>query len=205
MRRLILVVVSLWVVWAVRAHAILAMPAFVDESLHIMRAQVVYEFTDEKASFLPAKLLLYYYLGLFTPQDHNALWLTRQALALMSPLAAALSFALTYSLTGSYWKGVFVIWLHGFTPLLIFFDRLAMSDPFVMMFCAWSCLGKPSLCPPPYPQTQHHHGFAAWIGAAGEINGCPTCLCATTGGLSVESCFCPANLYNVLQTLADVF
>lgn len=143
MRRLILVVVSLWVVWAVRAHAILAMPAFVDESLHIMRAQVVYEFTDEKASFLPAKLLLYYYLGLFTPQDHNALWLTRQALALMSPLAAALSFALTYSLTRSYWKGVFVIWLHGFTPLLIFFDRLAMSDPFVMMFAlglAWASL-----------------------------------------------------------------
>lgn len=134
MPRLLLVVLSLWVVWAIRAHDILAMPAFVDESLHIMRAQAVYQFTDEKSSFLLAKLLLYYYFGLFDPQDHNALWLTRQALALIAPLSAALSYAIVYHLTRSYWKSLITVWLHGLTPLLIFFERMAMSDPFVMMF-----------------------------------------------------------------------
>ncbi len=141
MRRLFLAALSLWVVWAIRAHAILTMPAFVDESLHIMRAQVVYEFTDEKASFLPAKLLLYYYFGLFNPQDDNGLWLSRQALALVSLLAAALSFALVKTFTRSYWKSLLVIWLYGLTPLLIFFERLAMSDPFVTVFAlalVWS-------------------------------------------------------------------
>lgn len=127
-----LVAFSLWAVWVIRAHNILAMPVFVDESLHMMRAQVAYQFTDPKASFLPAKLLLYYYFGLFDLQDHNGLWISRQALALMSPLAASLSFAIVHSLTRSYWKSLVTIWLHGLTPLLIFFERMAMSDPFVM-------------------------------------------------------------------------
>lgn len=130
----LLLLFSLWIVWGIRAHHILALPVFVDESLHIMRAQVVYQFTDAVASFLPGKLLTYYYFGLFDLQNHNALWLARQAVALLAPLSAALCFALTYHFTRSYWAGIGVIWIYALNPLLMFFERMALSDPFVAVF-----------------------------------------------------------------------
>src|SRR5688572_30520003 len=130
LRRWLLVVFSLWVVWAIRAHDILKMPAFVDESLHILRAQVVYEFTDPRASLMPAKLLTYYYLGLFDPQDHNGLWLSRQAIALLAPISAALCFALVKTFTRSFALSLLVIWLYAVAPFFVFFERLALSDPF---------------------------------------------------------------------------
>jgi len=130
----VIVCVSLWVIYAIRAHNILALPAFVDESLHIMRAQVVFEFTDAVASFLPGKLLVYYYFGLFDPQNPSALWLTRQAIALLAPLSAALCFAIVRRVTRHDGASLLVLWLYGASPLLIFFDRMALSDPFVMLF-----------------------------------------------------------------------
>lgn len=133
-RRLWIAVLCLWGLWAIRAHHVMALPVFVDESLHILRAQAVFNFTDAKASILPAKLLLYYYLGLFNPQDVGGAWLTRQAVVLLAPLGAALSFALARTLFHRWRAGFFTIVLYGLTPFLLFFERMALADTFVMIF-----------------------------------------------------------------------
>lgn len=133
-RRLWVLVLSLWGLWAIRAHGIMALPIFVDESLHIMRAQVVFEFSDAKASILPAKLLLYYYLGLFGTQDVGGAWVAREAVALLAPLGSALSFALARRLFKRWQVGFWAVILYGLTPFLIFFERMALADTFVMLF-----------------------------------------------------------------------
>jgi hypothetical protein len=132
--RILLLVVSLWGVYFIRAHHILALPAFVDESLHILRAQIVFDFSDALASFLPGKLLTYYYFALFQPQNHNGLWITRQAIALLAPVSAALSFAITRQLTRSYWAGILVIGLYALSPFMLFFERMALADPLALVF-----------------------------------------------------------------------
>lgn len=129
-----LMVLLLWVIWVVRAYNIMAMPIFVDESLHIIRAQVVYDFTDAKASILPAKLLLYYYLGLFDPQDVGGAWLSRQAIALLAPLSAALTALLAQRLFKDWRAGMLALVIYAVLPFLVFFDRMAFADPFAMLF-----------------------------------------------------------------------
>ncbi|PJF44612.1 MAG: hypothetical protein CUN55_03030 [Phototrophicales bacterium] len=133
--RLWWIVAILWGLWAVRAHNILAMPIFVDESLHMIRAQLVFEFTDAKASFLLAKLLLYYYLGLFAPQDVGGAWVSRQAIALLVPLSAALSYRLAVMLFKRPNIGFITIGLGSLLPFYIFFERMALADPFALVFC----------------------------------------------------------------------
>lgn len=133
-KRLWLAVMMLWILWAIRAHQVMALPVFVDESLHILRAQVVYDFTDAKASILPAKLLLYYYFGLFGLQDVGGAWLARQAIVLLAPLGAALSFTLARLLFRRWTVGILSMVLYGLTPFLLFFERMALADPFAMIF-----------------------------------------------------------------------
>ena len=132
--KLLALIFSLLVVFAIRAHNILALPVFVDESLHILRAQVVFDFSDAVASFLPGKLLTYYYFGLFNPQNHNGLWITREAIAILAPLSAALCYAIVHSLTRSFRAGILVIWLYALTPFMLFFERMAFADPFAGVF-----------------------------------------------------------------------
>lgn len=133
MRRWLLVL-SLWTVFAIRAHDILTLPAFVDESLHILRAQVVYDFSDAVASFLPGKLLTYYYLGLFGLDNPNALWLARIAIALLTPLSAGLCYAIVWQLTQSRIASLIALWLYALSPFMAFFERMALADPFVTVF-----------------------------------------------------------------------
>jgi 4-amino-4-deoxy-L-arabinose transferase-like glycosyltransferase len=133
-RHLWLMVALLWGLWAVRAHNIMQLPVFVDESLHILRAQMVFQFDDATASFLPGKLLLYYYLGLFNPQDVGGAWLARQAVALLAPLGAALTFALARTLFRRGMVGLIAAGLYGLMPFMVFFERMALSDTFAMVF-----------------------------------------------------------------------
>lgn len=132
-RRMWVSVVLLWAIWASRAHEIMGLPVFVDESLHILRAQLVFEFEDATASFLPGKLLLYYYLGLFDPQNSGGAWLARQAVALFAPVGAALTFALAHLLFRRVSVGLWAMVLYGLTPFMVFFERMALSDTLMMV------------------------------------------------------------------------
>lgn len=133
-RRLWLMVGLLWLIWFSRAHQIMALAVFVDESLHILRAQMVFDFNDATASILPGKLLLYYYLGIFDPQDVGGAWLSRQAISLLAPLGAILSFALARQLFHRWSIGVLAVILYAVSPFMLFFERMALSDTFTMIF-----------------------------------------------------------------------
>ena len=129
-----LTVLWLWLIWASRANHILQLPVFVDESLHILRAQMVFEFNDATASILPGKLLLYYYLGFFDLQDVGGAWLARQAVGLLVPLTVALTVALTRLLTKHKSAANWVWRLYLVSPFLLFFERMALADTFTMLW-----------------------------------------------------------------------
>ncbi|MBL1135834.1 MAG: phospholipid carrier-dependent glycosyltransferase [Chloroflexi bacterium] len=133
-RRLWLMVGLLWLLWFSRAHQIMALAVFVDESLHILRAQMVFDFNDATASILPGKLLLYYYLGLFNPQDVGGAWLSREAIALLTPLGAALTYTLARQLFHRWSIGLLAVILYALSPFMLFFERMALSDTFTMIF-----------------------------------------------------------------------
>ncbi|MBI5930241.1 MAG: glycosyltransferase family 39 protein [Chloroflexi bacterium] len=132
--RLWLMVGLLWLLWFSRAHQIMALAVFVDESLHILRAQMVFDFKDATASILPGKLLLYYYLGLYHPHNVGVAWLSREAMALLAPLGATLTFALARQLFHRWSIGLLAVILYALSPFMLFFERMALSDTLTMIF-----------------------------------------------------------------------
>lgn len=124
-----------------RTHEILALPGYADESLHIRRAEVVWDF-NTNTSWIPKKLLLYYYLGLFEVPRVDYLLVSRLMVALSTLLGGAGIYALGKKLFDSP-VGVMALFLYAVSPFAIFFDRLALADPFTLalsMVTIWCCL-----------------------------------------------------------------
>ena len=172
-KQLWLSVALLWIIWFIRAHNIMAMPIFVDESLHIIRAQVVYNFTDAKASILPAKLLLYYYLGLFSPQDVGGAWLSRQAVALLAPLSAALTVMLARMFFTRWRVVILTLMFYALLPFFIFFDRMAFADPFAMLFGISLAILSLRLAKSPSNKNAVYVGIMAGIAMLAKLTAAP--------------------------------
>ncbi len=115
--------------FALRVHRPLEMPIFVDESLHILRGRVVWQFSDLGESLNPKKLLFYYWIGLFGLNAPEAAWLARAATALWAPLGGALTYALARRLFAP-GAGLLALALYALAPPLVFFERLALADAF---------------------------------------------------------------------------
>lgn len=115
--------------FALRAHRPLQMPVFVDESLHILRGRVVWQFSDLGESLNPKKLLFYYWIGLFGLNTPESAWLARVATALWAPLGGALTYALARRLFDRA-AGLIALALYALAPLMLFFERLALADAF---------------------------------------------------------------------------
>lgn len=122
--------------WAVRAHAIEALPPFNDESHHIRRAELVYSFSDPDLSMTPGKLLSYYWLGSFGAERLDAIFIGRTVTALFSILGLAGSFATARLLFGQR-AGILALFLASFSPFMLFFDRLALTDPLTAALSMW--------------------------------------------------------------------
>lgn len=118
-----------WVLFALRAHQPLEMPVFVDESLHILRGRVVWQFSDLGESLNPKKLLFYYWIGLFGLNAPEAAWLARVATALWAMLGGALTYALARRLFDRA-AGLLALALYAVAPVMLFFERLALADAF---------------------------------------------------------------------------
>lgn len=124
-----------------RSHDILAMPAYADESLHIRRAEIVWDF-ESQWSWLPKKVLLYYYLGLFETERVNYLLVSRLAVALSTLLGGAGMYAIGKRLF-NHQISVMALFIYAVIPFATFFDRMALADPFTMalsMVTIWVCL-----------------------------------------------------------------
>ncbi|MCI0711412.1 MAG: glycosyltransferase family 39 protein [Chloroflexi bacterium] len=166
----------LWLLWAVRAHNIMALPVFVDESLHILRAQMVFGFDDATASFLPGKLLLYYYLGLFNPQNVGGAWLARQAVTVLAPLGASLTYRLGVTLFQSRRVGLNAVLLYIFVPYMVFFERLALADTFMMIFALGLLIASVQFARQPTPRYAMLCGLLLGLSILAKLTALPLAM-----------------------------
>jgi len=111
-----------------RAHHIAALPTYIDEYRHVSRSQLVYNFAHNPIEFSHGKLLLYYWLGLFSPSGQGAILFSRLAVAVFTLLTGAGIAAIAARLFGR--EAVLpAIILYALVPHTVFFERLAFADP----------------------------------------------------------------------------
>lgn len=127
-RRSWLIVLLLLIGLFVRIHNVTALPPFNDESLHIRRAEVVWSFDDLNISLKPGKVLTYYWMGIFGADRLHGIFVGRTVVGLFSLLGMAGVYAVGRRLFGI-WGGILALYITIFSPFMIFFDRLAFSDP----------------------------------------------------------------------------
>lgn len=129
-RGYLLLVVSLLLLQLIlRVHHPDRLPFFIDEYRHISRAQLVYSLEHNPIEFTHGKLLLYYFLGMFSPEGHSAVILGRLSIALASLVTGAATAAIAHRLFGRV-AALFALAFYALVPHAVFFERLALADPF---------------------------------------------------------------------------
>lgn len=129
LQRLLPITLLVWAYLLVRLLNIEGWNAyFIDEILHMNRAQVVLKFTDLQVSATPGKFLLYYYLSLFQLPDHEPIWLARTAVSLFSVAGLAAAYGLGRQLF-SHRAGMLSVVILAVWPLMVFHEKQVLSDP----------------------------------------------------------------------------
>jgi 4-amino-4-deoxy-L-arabinose transferase-like glycosyltransferase len=126
--QLFIAVVLLWCAFLARVHQIETLPPFNDESHHIRRAEVVWSGENPDISFTLGKLLTYYWLGIFETDRLNAIWMARTVTGLFALLGLAGTYAVAKRLFGGM-AALLSLYLLSFAPFMVFFDRMALTDP----------------------------------------------------------------------------
>lgn len=124
---------------AIRAHNITRQVPHVDEGFHVSRAIQVWDFAQNPGRFMHGKLLIYYWLGLFDLQPVTSLYVARTAMALFSLITPATLYLLGKRFNNPA-TGLLAMLLYALMPYAVFFERLAMVDPFANTFAtlvAW--------------------------------------------------------------------
>jgi Dolichyl-phosphate-mannose-protein mannosyltransferase len=138
---LLLIVLLLLLYVFTRLHSLLALPAFIDESIHINWAQDVYR-GHLLSGASDGRLLALWWLALFQLSGGGLLWLARAATVLMCTLNATLLYSIGKNL-GSKWVGLLAAGLYILMPLAAFYERLTMPDSYVAtfgLFSLWFCI-----------------------------------------------------------------
>jgi len=145
---LLVVSALLLIYFFTRLHNVLALPLFVDEGYHIAAA----ERTLEGDWVAPGQgYLLHTWLNAFLgPQPPAAPWISRAGTGLLGLLGVSALYALGRSFVSPR-AGVLAIVLWITSPMLVFFERMALSDPrltalgVVAVWIAWRMMrsGKP--------------------------------------------------------------
>ena len=113
-----------------RAHNITELPLFIDEDNHIQRAAAVHHLEQHPAQLSHGKWFFYILLSpLDLAQRDTALHLSRTMVALSSLLTSAIIFAIIKRLTDDVWLGVLVIAFYALVPYALFYERMALADP----------------------------------------------------------------------------
>jgi len=112
----------------IRVHHPLVMGAFWDENSHITRARTIYDQLSVESSH--GKLLLYFWIGLFRPAEHQAaLVVARLAVALFSLIGSAAMLAVVKWLFGR--RAMLpALAFYAVLPYALLFERMAFADPF---------------------------------------------------------------------------
>ncbi len=149
---LALIVLLLFLQFAVRTYRPLEQPAFVDENYHVRRAELVYHFDRNPVEFSNGKLLFYYWLGLFVPTGDSALAVGRLAVGIFSLITSAAVAAVARSLFGQR-AMIPALALYALAPYTVFFERMALADPFAGGLAAltiWQCTRLARAAAPSY-------------------------------------------------------
>lgn len=127
----------------IRSHHITALPLFVDESNHIRRAAVVYDFKQHPAVESHGKFLFYFVPGIFDlKQNDTAFFLSRMSVALSSLLTGAVVFVITRRLFNER-AALIAAAFYALLPFAFFFERMALSDPwagFISTVLVWQSI-----------------------------------------------------------------
>jgi hypothetical protein len=141
-KHLLLVTALLLFQFFLRAHHITGQESFIDEGYHVSRAVHVWDFDSHPARTANGKLLLYFWLGLFDLQPITALYVSRTAMALFSLVGGAAIYAVGRQI-GNHTVGALALGLYAILPLALFFERMALADPFAAVFASllvWRCI-----------------------------------------------------------------
>ncbi|MBN1201922.1 MAG: glycosyltransferase family 39 protein [Anaerolineae bacterium] len=163
-----LIVALLIVQFALRCHHPALQSAFVDEHHHIRRAAVVYDFDQNPVSFSHGKLLLYYWLGLFGLGGDSELALARIAIGLFSLIGSAAAAATARDLFGRR-AAVPTLALYALAPYALFFERLALADPFAGALAALTAWGSIRLARKPTVRRGLAVGLLAGLTALAKL------------------------------------
>jgi hypothetical protein len=127
--QLALIVLLLITQFMLRTHHTLKQPAFVDENYHVRRGEIVYRFDQNPIEFANGKLLFYYWLGAFAPTGDSALADGRLAVAVFSLITSAGAATVARALFGR--RALLpALALYALAPYAVFFERMALADPF---------------------------------------------------------------------------
>jgi len=166
-------VLLLGMAFLVRAYQVTVLPPFNDESHHIRRAEAVWSFDNLDLSFTVGKLLTYYWIGIFNPDRLDGIFVGRTVTGLFALLGLAAAFAVGKRLFGM-WGGILTLYLLVFSPFMVFFDRMALTDPITAslgMLTIWA-----SLILLDRPQQWERGIFAsvmAWLTILAKLTGLP--------------------------------
>lgn len=147
----VLIVCLLLLQFALRISHPLALPAFVDEGSHINRARNAYDLNYNPLPESHGKLLFYYWLGLFAPGETGELAVSRIAVALFSLIGSAAIVAAARILFGRRAMLPALVF-YALAPYALFFERMALADPFSGALAALAAWGSLLLARNPNPK-----------------------------------------------------
>ncbi len=112
--------------FAIRLHALLQLPGYVDEGNHLLWASEIWQ-GHIVFPFSTAKALEVYYLAALLPFQ-NPLWVGRAGSVLANAVTLSAIWALAHH-WGSNRAGLWAVVLYALSPWTFFHERLAVADP----------------------------------------------------------------------------
>lgn len=119
----------------IRVHHITVLDPYIDESYHISRASIVWDFDANPGRFAHGKVLLYFWLGFFQAAPSVVLFTSRAAIALFSLITGASIYQIGRILHNRR-AGALALLLYAILPLAFFYESMAMADPFAAALAA---------------------------------------------------------------------
>ena len=131
-KRLIPVTLLMILYFILSIHDLLRFPPFIDESWHIGFAQDVLS-GHIFAGATHGKFLAPIWMALFIPMGISQLFLARAATVLFSMIGLAFVYGLTANLVNRR-AALLAMLLYALSPYLLFYDRMALIDTYLMVF-----------------------------------------------------------------------
>jgi 4-amino-4-deoxy-L-arabinose transferase-like glycosyltransferase len=130
----LIAVVLLLAYFFTRLHQLMSFPVFGDEALHVIQARDVYDLRPFTGA-LNGKLFGLWWMAAMGLQGDGVIFVIRAATVIFGALTVAALFGLGRYFAGL-WGGALAAAFYILSPYALFYDRLALVDPYVTAFGA---------------------------------------------------------------------